>query len=82
MSEEQFTHNVADDIKVPDDLNPAGIELVGIDSNAFSIMGAMSPALKRAGNAPWMIDLYRKESMAGDYDHLIRVAMVYNGDFD
>lgn len=79
---DQDTKTVADGIEVPVDLEAAGIELVGIDGNAFSIMGAISPALKAKGNPPWMIDLFRREAMAGDYDRLIRVAMVYNGDLD
>lgn len=82
MADARFTHVVADDIEVPDDLNPAAIALYEVDGNAFSIMGAISSALKREGNPSWVIDLYRSQSMAGDYDRLLRVAMVYNGDFD
>lgn len=82
MSEDRSTHTVADGIEVPDDLIAAGIELVGVDGNAGSIMAAVSGALKRAGNPTWMIDLFRSQSMDGDYDHLLRVAMVFNGDLD
>jgi len=80
VTEERDTYKVHDDIEVPDDLEPAGIQLVGISRDAGSIMSAMSTALRKVGNPTWMIDLYRVQSMSGDYDHLLRVAMVYNGD--
>jgi len=81
-AEDRTTRKVADEIEVPVDLVPAEIELVGTDGNAGSIMGKITGALKRADNPTWMIDLFRREAMAGDYDHLLRVAMVYNGDLD
>jgi hypothetical protein len=74
------TYKVHDDIEVPDDLNPAEIELVGIDGNAGAIMGAVARALRNADNPKWMVDLFYAQAMSGDYDHLLRVAMVYNGD--
>jgi len=74
------TYKVHDGIEVPDELEPADIQLVGIDGNAAAIMGTMARALRNAGNPKWMIDLYYSQSMSGDYDHLLRVAMIYNGD--
>lgn len=67
------------DFTVPDDLIKADLDLVGLDANAMSIMAEVSRALKKAGNSREVIDWYRKESMAGDYDHLLRVAMVATG---
>jgi hypothetical protein len=82
MSEERSTHAVADGIQVPDDLVPAEVELVGVDGNAGSIMAAITRPLKRKGNPTWMIELFREQCMEGDYDHLIRCAMAYNGTLD
>lgn len=51
------------------------VQLVGNDSNAYAIMGAVKTALKRAGADQEYIDQYMDESMAGDYDNLLIVAM-------
>ena len=53
------------------------VELVGNDGNAFAIMGAVSKALKRAKVSEAEVKLYRAESMSGDYDNLLRVAMAW-----
>ena len=51
------------------------VELVGHDSNAFSIMGAVSKGLRRGGVTKEEIDQCMNEMMSGDYDNLLRVAM-------
>jgi hypothetical protein len=51
------------------------VQLSGHDGNAFAIMGTISAALRRAGASKDEIDQYMAESMAGDYDNLLRVAM-------
>jgi len=48
------------------------VPLVGEDGNAFSIMGRVSQALRRANVSPEEIKLYQKESMSGNYDNLLR----------
>ena len=53
------------------------VKLVGEDGNAFAIMGRVSKALKRAGADKGYIDKYIAESMSGNYDHLLNVAMEY-----
>lgn len=53
------------------------VQLSGIDGNAFSIMGAVSKALRRGGVSKDEIDAYMKESMSGDYDHVIQTAMAW-----
>ena len=58
------------DIRYPD----ISVRLVGEDGNAFAIMARVSQALKSAGVSKEEIDLYTKESMAGDYDNLLRTA--------
>lgn len=62
-------------MKAPDE--KPEVQLVGNDGNAFAIMGAVKTALKRAGADQEYIDKYFKESMAGDYDNLLVVAMKY-----
>jgi hypothetical protein len=51
------------------------VKLVGNDGNAFSIMGAVSKALRKAGASQDEIQEYMTESMSGDYDNLLRTAM-------
>ena len=53
------------------------VKLVGEDGNAFAIMGRVSKALKKAGADKEYIDQYMEESMSGDYDNLLCVAMSY-----
>jgi hypothetical protein len=60
---------------LPADLIPAELNLVGIDGNAGSIIGEVARALKKAGNSRATIDAVRLEMMAGDYDHLLVVAL-------
>jgi hypothetical protein len=51
------------------------VQLSGNDGNAFAIMGAVQRALKQAGATREELDQYMTDSMAGDYDNLLRVAM-------
>jgi len=53
------------------------VKLVGHDGNAFSIMGRVKQALKRAGADKEYIDRYLREATSGDYDHLLMVTMGY-----
>ncbi len=46
-------------------------------SIAFSIMGRVKQALKRAGADKEYIDEYLSEATSGDYDHLLVVSMGY-----
>jgi hypothetical protein len=59
------------DVKFPN----AKVRLTGADGNAFSIMGEVSEALKRAGATQAQINEYVDESMSGDYDHLLQTTM-------
>lgn len=56
------------EVKYPD----VHVELVGQDGNAFSIMGRVSAALKKAGHAD-AVKPYMDEAMSGDYNNLLRV---------
>lgn len=51
------------------------VQLSGEDGNAFAIMGRVKQALNRAGVPKEEQARYMKESMEGDYDHLLRTAM-------
>ena len=53
------------------------VKLVGHDGNAFSIMGRVKQALKRAGADKEYIDKYLSEATAGGYDNLLVVSMGY-----
>ena len=53
------------------------VRLVGNDGNAFAIMGTVAKALRKAGADEEYITQYKDESMSGDYNHLLRVAMKY-----
>ena len=47
------------------------VDLIGHDGNAFSILGAVTKAMRRAGVSKEEQDLYFKEATAGDYNHLL-----------
>lgn len=51
------------------------VQLTGEDGNAFAIMGAVKKGLRRAGATAEEQKQYMDESMSGDYDNLLRVAM-------
>jgi hypothetical protein len=58
-------------------LSKPTVRLVGEDGNAFSIMGRVKKALRRAGADKEYIDKYLNEATSGDYDHLLVVSMEY-----
>jgi hypothetical protein len=47
------------------------------DGNAFSIMAAVSGALRKEGVPDEVVEQYFAESTSGDYNNLLRVAMEY-----
>jgi hypothetical protein len=51
------------------------VQLSGNDGNAFAVMGTVKSALKKAGASKEELDQYLSDSMSGDYDNLLRVAM-------
>jgi hypothetical protein len=51
------------------------VQLSGNDGNAFAVMGTVKSALKKAGASKEEIEQYLTDSMSGDYDNLLRVAM-------
>ena len=53
------------------------VKLTGVSGNAFAVMGVVSRALRKAGFPKEPVDKYMEESMAGDYNNLMRVAHKY-----
>lgn len=51
-------------------------DLVGVDGNAFAVMGYTARALSREGLRD-LIPQMRKEAVAGDYNDLVCVCMGY-----
>lgn len=51
------------------------VQLTGNDGNAYAIMGAVQKALRRAEVPQHEIEQYLNQSMSGDYNNLLRVAM-------
>lgn len=51
------------------------LQLVGLDGNAFALMGAFQRAARRQGWTPEEIKPVLDDCMSGDYDHLLNVLM-------
>ena len=51
------------------------VKLTGNDGNAFSIMGQVTRALRKAGASKEEQQAFQKEATAGDYDHLLQTCM-------
>lgn len=47
------------------------LQLVGLNGNAFALMGAFSTAARRQGWSKTEIDAVLTECRSGDYDHLL-----------
>ena len=51
------------------------MRLVGLDSNAFSLMGAFKQNARRQGWNKEEIEVVMEKCMSGDYNNLLRVLM-------
>lgn len=51
------------------------VELIGIDSNAFSILGACTRAMRKAHLPQSEIDTFMQEATSGSYDDLLATCM-------
>ncbi len=49
--------------------------LVGIDGNAFAIMGYVRDAMRKEGCSLEEQKAYTEDAMSGDYSHLLYVSM-------
>lgn len=56
---------------------PGSEVLLGVDGNAFAVMGSTQKALKAAGASPDFLRAYQAEAMSGDYDHLLAASVAY-----
>jgi hypothetical protein len=54
---------------------PIEVTLLGLDGNAFSIIGTLSRQARRQGWQPGAWGQVMAELTAGDYDHLLQTAM-------
>jgi hypothetical protein len=61
------------EIKYPD----ISVKLIGEDGNAFSILGAVKRALRKAKVPEAEIDRFYKEATSGDYDQLLRTCATW-----
>jgi hypothetical protein len=48
------------------------LRLIGVDANAFSLMGAFQCQARKEGWSKKEIDTVINEATSGDYDHLLR----------
>lgn len=55
-------------------VNMKAYTLVGVDGNAFAIMGYVRSAMKSAKMTSQDIDAYTKDATSSDYDHLLVVS--------
>ena len=55
--------------------SPVKLDLVGLDGNAFILMGAFSKAARSQGWPKEMIDEVLTECRSGDYNHLLSTLM-------
>ena len=53
------------------------VKLLGLDGNAFLILGRVEGALRKAGADEEYISQYQREAMSGDYSNLLMVTMDY-----
>jgi len=57
--------------KFPD----AIVKISGVNGNAFSVMGSVLNALRRAGATVDEMNEYKADAMSSDYNHLLLVSM-------
>ncbi len=53
-------------------MNKVKLNLVGLDGNAFSLMGSFSRAAREQGWTKQEINAVLAECQSGDYDHLLQ----------
>lgn len=53
------------------------LELVGLDGNAFSLMGAFSRQARREGWTQDEINTVLDDARSGNYDHLLQVLIAH-----
>jgi hypothetical protein len=56
---------------------PIKLNLVGLDGNAFSLMGAFRRAARKQGRTPEEIKVVLDDCMSGNYDHLLQTLVLH-----
>jgi predicted CoA-binding protein len=56
---------------------PVQLKLVGLDGNAWSLMGAFSQAAKKQGRSKEEIKAVMDDCMSSDYNHLLSVLTIH-----
>lgn len=51
------------------------VQLTGTDGNAFSIIGNVTRALKKAGASAEQVKEFSDQAMSGDYNNVLQTAM-------
>ncbi|MFD2916863.1 hypothetical protein [Psychroserpens luteus] len=51
------------------------LDLVGVNGNAFAVMGVFRKKAKQEGWSPSEIEMVLAEAKSGDYDHLLATIM-------
>lgn len=51
--------------------------LVGVDGNAYAVMGYVRKAMRECGFTSSEIDAYTSQAKSGDYNNLLCVSMKY-----
>ena len=51
--------------------------LIGVDGNAYAIMGYTAKAMRREGFSKEEVDEMYEKAESGDYDNLLQVCMEY-----
>lgn len=55
--------------------NKKEYSLIGVNGNAFSVMGYVRRAMKETGFTREEIEAYTKDATSGDYNHLLVVSI-------
>lgn len=63
------------DVKFLNYIVMAKYSLIGIDGNAYSVMGYTKKCMKEVGMSQEEIDDYIKDATSGDYTHLLCASM-------
>lgn len=50
-------------------------DLVGVDGNAFSVMGYVANCMRVVGKSQDDVKAYQKDAMSSDYSHLLAISV-------
>jgi hypothetical protein len=82
MPEVSYTPNVKFEyspevLEELEELGKAELQLVGLDGNAWSIMGAVKGAMRSAGYSNQAQSEMVEDATSGDYNHVLQTAMFW-----